>query len=38
LYARFVGKNGSSAKIDEAIDAVINRNLDPYTVVEEILK
>ncbi len=38
LYARFVSKNGSNDKIDEAIDAVINRNSDPYTVVEEILK
>lgn len=38
LYARFISRNGSSEKLNVAVEAVINRNSDPYTVVEELLK
>ncbi len=36
LYARFL--NGTSSKLDAAVEAVINRTSDPYSVVEDMLK
>nr|MBI2905843.1 methylmalonyl Co-A mutase-associated GTPase MeaB [Chloroflexota bacterium] len=36
LYARFVGASGE--QLGQAIQAILNRTRDPYTVVEELLR
>ncbi len=37
LYAEFVTRNGRRDKIGAAIESVLNRALDPYSAVEELL-
>ncbi|MBI5830040.1 MAG: hypothetical protein HZB20_11010, partial [Chloroflexi bacterium] len=36
LYARFVSASGE--QLGQAIQAILNRTRDPYTVVEELLR
>ena len=38
LYANFVDKNGRRDKISAAIESVLSRTADPYTVVEALIK
>jgi LAO/AO transport system kinase len=38
LYTNFINNNGSRDKIDAAVDAILNRTTDPYSVVKDLLK
>jgi LAO/AO transport system kinase len=38
LYTNFINNNGSRDKINAAVDAILNRTTDPYSVVEDLLK
>jgi len=38
LYARFISRNGGHAELDAAVEAVMDRRVDPYSAVEEMIK
>jgi LAO/AO transport system kinase len=38
LYANFINKDGQRDRIDAAVDAILNRFTDPYSVVKDLLK
>jgi LAO/AO transport system kinase len=38
LYVGFTGRNGSRERIEQAVEAVMHRSIDPYSAAEEMLK